>query len=77
MWVMDPKIFRFGSVLIYQTPTLSNYSDLAPSQTTATQYGTATGGLHLVLAAAVPVQATTAVYGTVTIRYRTVPVLPS
>eukprot|EP01047_Picozoa_sp_COSAG01_P097419 COSAG01_NODE_27754_length_677_cov_5.461938_1_plen_64_part_10 len=28
MWVMDPKIFRFGSVLIYQTPTLSNHSDL-------------------------------------------------
>jgi hypothetical protein len=35
-WVMDPKLFRFGSIVIYQTPTLSNHSDLAPSQTTAT-----------------------------------------
>eukprot|EP01047_Picozoa_sp_COSAG01_P025330 COSAG01_NODE_1595_length_9784_cov_66.399380_5_plen_27_part_01 len=27
MWVMDPKLFQFGSVFIYQTPTLSNYSN--------------------------------------------------
>ena len=36
MWVMDLKLFQCGSVWLYQTPALSNHSNLALSQTTAT-----------------------------------------